>query len=649
MSNTIVENINELKEFFKVNKITPSERHDQDTYRFDFNLPLRSIVEQNGTLQYNNKPLELTLAIPLDYPNSPPQITTRSEKSYLFHPHFKRKSKGMIPGIGDRYAEWVDFEKNNNEKIVDFLKRVIHSIQYDKAFIKPKIKNIGNEQAKLWYLEELNDNKISFPTGNFLKLPFEVKEIHRQNKKKFQIEHSESKIDEKNSQEILSKRKKKFVINENIPGYKPIERELKIEDDETEDFIYSCIKSESTNSYDNKKVIYVNPFAKHQLFEHIGWGNNESTINKVEQGGLLLGNVYYDKNKDIQYALVERIVMGLSAKSNSVHLEMDHNTWSEMISQVDEILEEQNNEHLNIIGWYHTHPNHLEVFMSPTDKNTQASFFNQDWHYSIVLNPHRKIYKAFNGKNADECLILFPLPKSEPSQREFTEESKTTSEIHKKKGRYVDVYYLVPFFFILLLVVFFKDNLITDIDEETQTSVPEQYQEKQSENNQSSISNSIYENDDSSGNSVVLDSSVENSQNKPEINQESTLTPNLATTVKIDDNGFFFQLVTDDTIYNLDEKLVFYSPIKDTFEVYVYEQTDSLLKFEIELNAHKKLVTQLNDSTIIINKKGNLRDDRDSVFGNLLHDFSVSQAKKKKNKFFFKFYGLIKKQVSAND
>lgn len=58
---------------------------------------------------------------------------------------------------------------------------------------------------------------------------------------------------------------------------------------------------------------------------------------------------------------------------------------------------------MRVIGWYHTHPNNLGVFMSGTDQRTQATFFSANWQFAIVLNPHRLQWKAFAGEQATEC------------------------------------------------------------------------------------------------------------------------------------------------------------------------------------------------------------------------------------------------------
>lgn len=41
--------------------------------------------------------------------------------------------------------------------------------------------------------------------------------------------------------------------------------------------------------------------------------------------------------------------------------------------------------------------------MSGTDRTTQQRLFGNDWQFAIVLNPHKKIWRAFYGANSSGC------------------------------------------------------------------------------------------------------------------------------------------------------------------------------------------------------------------------------------------------------
>ena len=147
--------------------------------------------------------------------------------------------------------------------------------------------------------------------------------------------------------------------------------------------------------------LFLAPSAWEQISSHIGWGE-ETKHNIFEQGGLLLGNVFRDLDTDIVYGVVDKAVTGHKAQGLSTFIQFDHNTWKDMMDQLDEINAELSTD-LQVIGWYHTHPKSLDVFMSGTDLNTQRRFFAECWHFALVMNPHRMNWRAFNGPDAIEC------------------------------------------------------------------------------------------------------------------------------------------------------------------------------------------------------------------------------------------------------
>ena len=135
----------------------------------------------------------------------------------------------------------------------------------------------------------------------------------------------------------------------------------------------------------------------------IDWGMH-TRRNRVEQGGVLLGRAYRCNNEI--YNIVKHIVLA-DTNGSPVSVEFSSNTWAQMQDELSCInsrlaLDEQ----IFITGWFHTHPNGLNVFMSVTDKNTQRLNFNQDWQVSLVLNPHTQKYEAFFGERNDSGRIV---------------------------------------------------------------------------------------------------------------------------------------------------------------------------------------------------------------------------------------------------
>ncbi len=193
---------------------------------------------------------------------------------------------------------------------------------------------------------------------------------------------------------IHEQRRKKFELGTVTSPYRPRERpvppDLSFE---------SGVRSRPSSA--SRHFVTFQPPATRKLFRHIGW-NEETERNRVEQGGIMLGHVYRDSERGFTYGLVEDIVPGASARGSSTYLELSTDVWKTMLDYVDDRLDRQG-EDLQVIGWYHTHPNHLDVFMSGTDRGTQKRFFSEDWHFAVVLNPHREFVKAFHGAEALEC------------------------------------------------------------------------------------------------------------------------------------------------------------------------------------------------------------------------------------------------------
>jgi proteasome lid subunit RPN8/RPN11 len=190
--------------------------------------------------------------------------------------------------------------------------------------------------------------------------------------------------------------RKKFSITGCTPPYEPAQRTI------PRFKVRGAYNSNLSSGYSKSHLLYLTNKAKEQIFNHIGWGRRTER-NLVEQGGILLGHVFRNENEELTYGIVEVAIAGSLAKASSASLELTHETWKEMLDSVDEILNQNPQENLQVIGWYHTHPNNLSVFMSGTDQSTQRRLFFHDWQFAIVINPHKRIWRAFYGMNADEC------------------------------------------------------------------------------------------------------------------------------------------------------------------------------------------------------------------------------------------------------
>ena len=169
---------------------------------------------------------------------------------------------------------------------------------------------------------------------------------------------------------------------------------------------------------DKSHRIYFLPSALRDLDEHIWWGQYTKS-NHVEQGGLMVGNVFVEPGDGFVYAIVEHLVPMHGAKGSPGFLEMDTDAFYDAIQEAQKLIDQNNSTRQ--IGWYHTHPNTLDVFMSDTDRRNQRHSFSQDWQFAVVLNPHRKICRAFHGGEIKEayCCFLCINDRNGPSVKKF--------------------------------------------------------------------------------------------------------------------------------------------------------------------------------------------------------------------------------------
>ena len=419
--NNLEQSVHDIQSFFKKNDIPfLPVRKKGKKYLIDFTLNVKSYVSKSLMADTFHFELELKKSRKsLQF-----SIYTKEGSQMPYHPHFQILDKLSFSTLLTKQAIWIDY-LNEQGDIVSFVKRVILSLQWNKGYINLETSKIGNKEAEQWFLKEDYKKTDKFPTDIFLKKPIKVnstpnpvnKEPIAQSKthyKKFAVEDSPS-------------NKKKFTINDQTV--------YNLETKPISDFNFEIDEKLNSVIHSNSKTrLFISVKAKKQIWEHIKWSNLQTPSNKNEQGGILLGQVYFDSSNSIQFGVVEQVVYGESARGNSVYLEMNHETWSQMLNDADVIIDNEKDSNIQVIGWYHTHPNNLDVFMSGTDMNTQQRFFNQSWHYAIVLNPHKQIWKAFFGIEARDCQgFILKDKESNNYTEELYKPSKEEKYFPKKK------------------------------------------------------------------------------------------------------------------------------------------------------------------------------------------------------------------------
>ncbi len=189
--------------------------------------------------------------------------------------------------------------------------------------------------------------------------------------------------------------KKNFVIKKR----KPKEIVTVIKEDQMKQFADRYLITASYDALDKLTgpLLIISEQAERSIKEHIEWGI-KTDRNIFEQGGILIGKPFLVG--DTMVGIVEYMIPGDPKRADEVYLEMGTETWAKMLKVYDERYK---NDGLYVIGWFHTHPNDLPVFMSPTDMRTQKHFFNEQWHFSLVLNPHRRLAACFHSAAAMKC------------------------------------------------------------------------------------------------------------------------------------------------------------------------------------------------------------------------------------------------------
>jgi len=153
----------------------------------------------------------------------------------------------------------------------------------------------------------------------------------------------------------------------------------------------------STSNDDMEHKLFFLPDATLKLKQHVGWGV-DTADNQVEQGGLLIGTPFRDLVSDTLFAEVDDIIPAHEAEGSMKHLHFSVDCWRSMLHELDDIQSVRSEAH--IVGWYHTHPKHLKVYCSDTDKIMHHKWFRMPWHFAVILNPQKSIWKAFQGKGA---------------------------------------------------------------------------------------------------------------------------------------------------------------------------------------------------------------------------------------------------------
>lgn len=162
-------------------------------------------------------------------------------------------------------------------------------------------------------------------------------------------------------------------------------------------------------------MLVYSPYASKKQMDMIGWKRDDFPKNRKEQGGWLIGKYILDASGNpIQGEVTEVFEANTTCRYpgyiewdaiEEIRLQQAFFELKNELSKTDPIAAEQ----LKVLGWWHTHPNALDVFLSSIDMETVKLKYYKPEKYSVVLNPHRGLFRAFSGGNAVEVPMMMLL------------------------------------------------------------------------------------------------------------------------------------------------------------------------------------------------------------------------------------------------
>jgi hypothetical protein len=308
-----------------------------------------------------------------------------------FNPHFTRsRFLRLLP------ARWVDPSSGPRFTTLDhFVSRIAQALAMEPPGLTPRSAHVGNETANGWFrFWQENSGIVTFPIPL---MPPDGGEERR----RFTIMQKPAEI----GASTVRGADTRFRVDSSDEGYTP---EFKVSP-----FVNAPSQEESTvrDRGVSSAVLYVKDAAMRRIHEHIEW-RRRSSANLVEQGGILLGSANRDPETGVVHGVVtDAVPARAGARGSGAHLELGHEAWHAMLEELD-VMRGTSGGRMHVIGWYHTHPGELDVFMSSVDRATQEKLFREDWQFAIVLNPQRGVWRAFNGRGSEECrgVWLAPAP-----------------------------------------------------------------------------------------------------------------------------------------------------------------------------------------------------------------------------------------------
>lgn len=112
----------------------------------------------------------------------------------------------------------------------------------------------------------------------------------------------------------------------------------------------------------------------------------------VELGGILLGRECVDEETGNPFVWVSKAIEAKHFENTQASFTYTHDSWTEITRE-----REQKHPELDIVGWYHTHPD-FGIFLSGHDVFIQQHFFGQPLQVAYVVDPIRQTRGFFQWR-----------------------------------------------------------------------------------------------------------------------------------------------------------------------------------------------------------------------------------------------------------
>ncbi len=160
-------------------------------------------------------------------------------------------------------------------------------------------------------------------------------------------------------------------------------------------------------------LLILTPEAAKEMMDYFRWGERHPN-NVFEQQAGLAGYVFKDPGTGLFTAVVETVIPTIAknrtpvgarlSAEDAAAVQSEVNIMNRNLKHVPEFGTFTHQGDMIIVGWVHSHPNDLGVFLSGTDMETHRANYGQckdGLGVSMVVNPHRRITRAFGGPAAN--------------------------------------------------------------------------------------------------------------------------------------------------------------------------------------------------------------------------------------------------------